>query len=408
MRPLRIGFCSVWDAGNPHLYSGYAYSIRRALRARALELVDIFPLERPPTALDRALRLAARATGRFHHWDREPALLDALAREVERRCQEARPDVLLAPSSIPLTRVDPAIPKVFTTDQVFPSLLGSYVARPAARYRRLGMAQERTALAGAAAAVFPSAWAIEEAVAHCGAERAKLHQIAWGANLARLPSEPEVEGFLAMRARDTTCRLLFLGREWQRKGGDIVLATLAELQRRQVPAQLTIVGTTPPTRLPAQVTVIPFLDKTDPSGASRFDRLLARSQFLFVPSRAEAFGQVFCEAAAYGLPVLSTAVGGIPSIVESGATGFLLSPAAPPAAYADAVAGAMQQPAILARMGAEARRRYRGRLSWEAFAAALEPVLTACAAATATSIGRRGANPRPAVLPPRSAAVLSS
>lgn len=380
MTKIRVGFCSLWDARDPNQYSGYASSIYHALRAQDADLVDIFPLPQQPRAVDWARKLAAKAGGRFHHWDREPVLLDRLARVIERRCRETKVDLLLAPSSIPLTRVDLGIPKVFTTDQVFPSLLGTYVKAPSARYRQLGLEQERAALAGATAAVFPSAWAIEEAVARCGGDPAKLHLIPWGANLPREPDESEVERLIERRqARNGALRLLFVGREWARKGGELVLATLAELDRRRVPAVLTIVGAVPPGSLPPNVTVLSFLDKTTPEGARRFGEIMAESQLLFVPSRAEAYGQVFCEAAAYGMPVLSTAVGGIPSIVEEGVTGFLLPSDATAPAYADCIQAIIDLPdlAVVARA---ARRRYRERLNWHVFAARLNDLLSDCAA----------------------------
>src|SRR5256886_11184816 len=43
-----------------------------------------------------------------------------------------------------------------------------------------------------------------------------------------------------------------------------------------------------------------------------------------VPSRSESFGLVALEAAACGTPVLAAAVGGLPSIVDHDATGFLI------------------------------------------------------------------------------------
>ena len=86
-----------------------------------------------------------------------------------------------------------------------------------------------------------------------------------------------------------------------------------------------------------------------------------------MPSRAEAYGQVFCEAAAFGLPALSNSVGGIPSIVVDGETGFLLTPGSPPRAYADTIEGALADPERYAGIGLAARARYRAVLNWRAF-----------------------------------------
>ncbi len=47
--------------------------------------------------------------------------------------------------------------------------------------------------------------------------------------------------------------------------------------------------------------------------------------FMF-PSRSEALGSAVLEAMSFGLPVLASKVGGIPEIVQSGVTGFLIDP----------------------------------------------------------------------------------
>lgn len=304
----RVGFCSLWDARDPTTASGYAFSMRRALLDHGCQLVDIAPVEPRPRPIDWARKLSARVTGRFYHWDREPDYMERVAAIVDRRCRDERLDVLFAPSSLPLTRVRATIPKMFATDQVFPALLEGYVRPPAGRYARLGLEQERAALADANVASFPSAWAVDQAVTRCGATRDRLLLIPWGANLAAEPSDEEVARFLERRRRRRPCSLIFIGREWQRKGGDAVVATVRELERRGTPCRLVIVGTEPPEPVPASTVVIPFVDKRRPDHARLLSTLLAEAHFLFVPSRAEAYGQVFCEAAAFGLPALSSRV----------------------------------------------------------------------------------------------------
>jgi glycosyltransferase involved in cell wall biosynthesis len=345
--------------------------MRRALQEHGCEVVDIAPLEPGPRPIDWARKLSARATGRFYHWDREPAYLERAAAIIERRCRDERLDVLFAPSSLPLTRVRAAIPKTFASDQVFPALLDSYVRAPARRYARLGLEQERSALSGATVASFPSGWAVDQAVTRCGARRDRILQIPWGANLAAEPSDEGVARFLERRLerrrQHRPCSLIFIGRDWRRKGGDVVVATVRELERRGTPCRLVIVGTEPPEPVPASTVVVPFLDKRRPDHAGLFSTLLGEAHFLFVPSRAEAYGQVFCEAAAFGLPALSNRVGGIPSIIVDGESGFLLPPGSGPRAYSEIIEHALADPERYGRIGLAARARYRAVLNWRAF-----------------------------------------
>jgi len=88
-----------------------------------------------------------------------------------------------------------------------------------------------------------------------------------------------------------------------------------------------------------------------------------------VPSRAESFGLVALEAAACGTPVVAASVGGLRSLVEDGATGFLVDDR-DPAAYAAPVAMLLDDPALAAEMGARASAQSR-KYSWSITAARL-------------------------------------
>jgi D-inositol-3-phosphate glycosyltransferase len=72
-----------------------------------------------------------------------------------------------------------------------------------------------------------------------------------------------------------------------------------------------------------------------------------------VPSHSESFGLVALEAAACGIPVVASAVGGLTTIVDDGRTGFLVE-SRDPAAYAKPLATLLDQPAYAARMGRRA------------------------------------------------------
>ena len=75
-----------------------------------------------------------------------------------------------------------------------------------------------------------------------------------------------------------------------------------------------------------------------------------------VPSRAESFGLVALEAAACGTPVVAASVGGLRSLVDDGATGFLVD-GRDPAAYAAPVATLLDDPELAAEIGATASAR---------------------------------------------------
>jgi glycosyltransferase involved in cell wall biosynthesis len=101
--------------------------------------------------------------------------------------------------------------------------------------------------------------------------------------------------------------------------------------------------------------------------------LLALCAVVVLPSRREAFGRVLVEAMAAGVPVVATAVGGIPEVCTHGVTGLLVPPE-----DADALAQAItttltDQPATKARVAAAAAD-VRGRFDLAAHAAGVQAV----------------------------------
>jgi glycosyltransferase involved in cell wall biosynthesis len=87
----------------------------------------------------------------------------------------------------------------------------------------------------------------------------------------------------------------------------------------------------------------------------------------------------FCEAAAYGLPSLTTDSGGIPTIVRHGVTGYNLTPTTPAASWAAVLSDAVANPAAYRAMAKASHQDFCARLNWNAFGNRLH-VLLRCVA----------------------------
>ena len=113
-------------------------------------------------------------------------------------------------------------------------------------------------------------------------------------------------------------RVLFVGGDFERKGGETLLQVLPLLDAG---AELHIVTQS---ELPQAEGVRVYRDfvPNDP----RLLDLYARSDVFALPTRAETFGIAAVEASATGLPVIASRVGGLSDIVLDGQTGFLHEP----------------------------------------------------------------------------------
>jgi glycosyltransferase involved in cell wall biosynthesis len=117
-------------------------------------------------------------------------------------------------------------------------------------------------------------------------------------------------------------RVLFVGGDFERKGGSHLLEWY--LRRGKDLCELHVVTRTPP------ATDVSGLDVHFHVGLETNDPQIAqlnRDADLFVlPTLADCFGVASIEAMATGLPVITTAVGGVPEIVDDGVQGFIIAP----------------------------------------------------------------------------------
>ncbi len=99
--------------------------------------------------------------------------------------------------------------------------------------------------------------------------------------------------------------------------------------------------------------------------------ILAGLQVAVVPSHKETFSLVSLEAMALGKPLIATAVGGIPEVVDDGITGTLVSPGNP-SEMAKAITAYLFTPNLAARHGKAARKKAHTQFSHSLMVARLE------------------------------------
>lgn len=124
--------------------------------------------------------------------------------------------------------------------------------------------------------------------------------------------------------------LLAVGRLVPSKGYDILLTALAELIDSVPTVRLRIVGDGPEkTKLVRQAEQLGLSDRVEFLGLCSIDEVrteFARADLLVISSRDEGLPRTLLEAAAVGVPVVATSVGGIPAATASWTSVSLVSP----------------------------------------------------------------------------------
>lgn len=188
----------------------------------------------------------------------------------------------------------------------------------------------------------------------------------------------------AIRPRDPAEEqpiILHVARLEEVKGTAYLLRAFATVAQRRVDAELVIIGEGPLRRsLQALSATLRIPERVRFLGAQPHAEVLAwmrRAAALVLPGvrtasgRAEGLGLVLLEAAASGVPVIASRVGGMPEAVTDGQTGFLV-PERDVRALAERLAELLDDAPLRRALGAQGRTRVEERFDLRRQTAALE------------------------------------
>ena len=220
-------------------------------------------------------------------------------------------------------------------------------ARSALHTRWLDL--ENNAYQAASAIYVSSQFAADSLIEQYLVSPARVRVVGSGTNLAVPERVPD-------RGRAVR-HFLFLGFEWERKGGPQLIEAFRRIRERHPDTRLTIAGVSPTIREPN----VELLGRVGPESVPA---LLRGADVFVMPSLLEPSAGVYLEASAYGLPILATAVGGTPDRVLHGRTGLLSAPGNVEELQANAEA-LIDDPARAASMGRAGHDLIVQRFTWQ-------------------------------------------
>jgi glycosyltransferase involved in cell wall biosynthesis len=371
---MKIAYATAYDSRSltgSNEWSGLGFYISQSLQKQGVELEYLGPLEEKSI-----LRIAQKCKGGYYkifqkkHYEKDSdlSILKNYANQISQKLSEINSDVVFSATLRPIVYLDCSQPIVFWADATCAGLVDFYP-----QYNNLCQESldswhlmEKLALEKCKLAIYASDWAAQTAIEHHGADPAKVKVVPFGANIDSHRSLQEIKELIAARPSNR-CKLLFLGIDWYRKGGDVALKVAEELNNLGLNTELTVVGCQPIVEgvMPSFVKSLGFISKSTPEGKDKINQLIAESHFLILPSRAECYGVVFCEANSFGVPCISRKVGGIPTIIKPNINGNLFDINADISEYCDYIYHLFANYQEYKDLSLSAFHEYESRLNWD-------------------------------------------
>jgi len=367
---MNIAFVSIGDPADPHYHSGRHHNIMRNLERAGFRVTVIGPLDRSLRWLYSPQKLFYKALSYEMQVDRHVLMRKWYALQISRRITGEDVDIILSPSTIPVSELQCKQPIITWTDASFALLDGYYggaFSRVAPSTRKAAYIQERAALDRAAAAIYSSEWAADGTARLYSVPRRKMAVIPSGPYLEVVHTRQDTQGWIERRLTSPRLRLLFVGVDWARKGGPIALETTRLLNDSDVPAELVVVGCEPAeARASPYVDIKGFVKKSEGGGMRLMQEVFTSCHMLILPTLADANPNVIAEASAFGLPTVARDTGGVSTSLRDGINGMLMAKSASPHEYAERIRDAWADRPRYAETAHDSYSYYQRELSWQA------------------------------------------
>lgn len=381
IKKIRIAYYTINDPLDKRSWSGATYFMGQILKNNVGDVDFLGPVT-IPWFLDKTFRAIQKISRGLFGSEYIPkySLLKNIyaARVLSKKMRAKQYDFVFAPAAASeLAYIKTKLPVVYFGDATYKAYSETYEKE----FKNLnsfsrweGNFLEKKALERSDLVLFSSRWATWSAINEYKISPGKIEVVQMGANIDKVP---DIDG-IYKKEENKLLTLLFLAVDWDRKGGPIAFDTLKKIHDSGTPVRMIVCGCVPPAEFshPA-MEVIPFLNKNIPADFKQFEEILANAHFLLLPTRADCTPLVNCESNAYGIPVITTDVGGISDAVKEGINGYCLPFDAGAGDYASIILSTFSDKKKYHELIGSSRDRFDKELNWSVFAKNLKTVLKA-------------------------------
>lgn len=374
---MKITYVTDYDAKDIHKWSGLGYYIAKSLEDQGCEITYLTLPVLKFSILHKIKMRLYKMFGKTYLISRNLYFSKRYAQLAKDMINEST-DIIFCPGTNPIAFFKTEKPIVFYTDATFAGMIGFYE-----HFNNLtkgtisnGNHLEQSALTNCTLGIYSSDWAAKTATDNYDVDPRKIVVIPFGSNIESSRTVDDIKNIINQKSK-TTVKLLFLGVDWIRKGGEVALRTAERLNNMGIKTELHIAGIKSlDFSLPSYVFLHGYVSKATQNGRDLIDSLLKESHFLILPTKADCTPIVYSEANSFGLPCISTNVGGIPTIIKDGVNGKLFTLMQTDEDYADYINTMFSDMSSYEKLCLESFNRYESTLNWSVTGKKIVDLLT--------------------------------
>jgi len=340
--------------------SGTDYMLYHSLQDQGVDLKFVGPFKEDVSTTEKAYRKLHRIFSKRRPAKYPMLMLREGARTLFAAEQDFQPDLIFSKNLVPLVYFRSNKPIIYMLDAAVSAFNRQWPTFSKFENYRMYL-WEKEVIKKACRVITRSEWTADVLVREYGYREENIRIVC---NSSSLPDEYKSRPIEFGTPDFSTINLLLVGRVRTLKGIDIAIDIVNLLNNKGIPALLRIVGLDGED-LP-NVRFMGSFKKTVESELKDYANQYKWPHFLLHPARYDAAPIVTAEAASYGVPTITNAVGGIATTVKDGVSGIVLPARSPAEDYVKTIEHYIENPAEYVALRRSTRERYETELNWEA------------------------------------------
>lgn len=346
-----------WDPSDHNLASGMSYQISQALIRKGADVEVAGPFQYGYSLPERVLMRIHSRFFKTRLFKYPFQYFFKSAYHVNQAIKQVDPDLIVTKYSAPLTLVKTDKPLLYLTDSSVKWIRANWPIHSHLTYLTMSFWESRVIRRSERIVTYSEANAkVLREQYQVPAEKLVVLPIP-----ASIPRDVVIEE-VDMTKATSPVKLLLVGRDYHRKGVDIAIEIVEQLNNQGIEAQLRIVGLEGTNT--TSTSFMGLYNKTIPEELEGYVANYKWANFLLHPARFEAAGIVPAEAAAFGVPTLTNDAGGLGTTVADGVSGVVFPKDSPADVYVSKIVELINNPVEIQQLVKTTKMRYEQELNW--------------------------------------------